>query len=139
MPVAQVDGSSRPVARSTAAPICKPPSSSRAPASSPNTIIEGAACGCIPICTAVGCIPELVEDGHNGYIIERSAEGLIRGVKRALEHPNPLSLSVAAIETIYSGWSYEKRAPYFFAVFDALVENRTPRPFCWDVIEPERI
>ncbi len=40
----------------------------------PRTLIEGMACGCFPVTTDVGIAPELVRDGVNGLIVERSPE-----------------------------------------------------------------
>lgn len=42
---------------------------------SPLTLIEAMACGCFPVCTDVGIVPELVTHGVNGFIVkERSPE-----------------------------------------------------------------
>lgn len=41
---------------------------------SPLTLLEAMACGCFPVCTDVGIVPELVTHKKNGYIVpERSA------------------------------------------------------------------
>ena len=39
----------------------------------PLTLIEGMACGVFPVVVDVGIVPELVRDGENGLIVERSA------------------------------------------------------------------
>jgi len=42
---------------------------------SPLPLIEAMACGCFPVCTTVGVVPELVRHKDNGYIVaERSVE-----------------------------------------------------------------
>lgn len=38
----------------------------------PRPLIEGMACGCFPVTTDVGIVPELVVDGVNGLIVERT-------------------------------------------------------------------
>lgn len=38
----------------------------------PVTLIEGMACGCFPVCTNVGIVPELVTHNKNGLIIKRT-------------------------------------------------------------------
>lgn len=38
----------------------------------PRPLIEGMACGCFPVATDVGIVPELVRHGENGLIVERS-------------------------------------------------------------------
>ncbi len=40
----------------------------------PQTLVEGMASGCFPVCTNVGIVPELVKSGKNGLIIERSVQ-----------------------------------------------------------------
>lgn len=40
----------------------------------PRPLIEGMACGCFPVATDVGIVPELVSHGVNGLIVERSVE-----------------------------------------------------------------
>jgi glycosyltransferase involved in cell wall biosynthesis len=40
----------------------------------PLTLIESMAAGCFPVCTDVGIVPELVETGVNGLIVNRSPE-----------------------------------------------------------------
>jgi len=39
----------------------------------PLPLLEGMACGCFPVCTDVGIVPELINSGFNGLILERSA------------------------------------------------------------------
>ena len=40
----------------------------------PRPIIEGMACGCFPVTVDVGIVPELVEHGVSGLIVERTPE-----------------------------------------------------------------
>ncbi len=40
----------------------------------PRPLIEGMACGCFPVTVDVGIVPELVEHGVNGLIVERTPE-----------------------------------------------------------------
>lgn len=38
----------------------------------PLPLLEGMACGCFPVCVDVGIVPEVVQNGSNGLIIERT-------------------------------------------------------------------
>lgn len=44
----------------------------------PLPLLEGMACGCFPLCTDVGIVPELVRNGENGLIVERTPEAFRR-------------------------------------------------------------
>ena len=41
----------------------------------PLPLIEAMACGCFPVSTDVGIVPELINSGFNGLVVERSVEG----------------------------------------------------------------
>jgi 2-polyprenyl-3-methyl-5-hydroxy-6-metoxy-1,4-benzoquinol methylase len=40
----------------------------------PLPLIEAMACGCFPVCTDVGIVPEMINSGYNGLIVERSVD-----------------------------------------------------------------
>lgn len=61
----------------------------------PISLIEGLSCGLIPICTAVGGIVDIVEDGVNGFLSQdMTVESYISAIERFL------SLSSEEIETM---------------------------------------
>ncbi|MBE0654780.1 MAG: glycosyltransferase [Bacteroidales bacterium] len=54
----------------------------------PNSIIESLACGVPVIAFATGGIPEIIRDGHNGYLARAfDVEDLVRSIKCALKEP----------------------------------------------------
>lgn len=54
----------------------------------PITLLESLAVGCIPICSPVGGIPSVIEDGYNGFLSESSSEeDYYDAVKRFLKKP----------------------------------------------------
>ena len=46
----------------------------------PLPLIEAMACGCFPICTDVGIVPEIITHQDNGLIVDRSIEGFIKAL-----------------------------------------------------------
>jgi glycosyltransferase involved in cell wall biosynthesis len=52
----------------------------------PLPLMEGMACGCFPVCVDVGIVPELIANGDNGLIVERSIEGFQNAFKWCEEH-----------------------------------------------------
>lgn len=61
----------------------------------PVTLLEAMALGCVPICTRVGGIADVIEDGKNGLLISSpAADSIAATIKRFL------SLSIPEIETL---------------------------------------
>lgn len=55
----------------------------------PLCVIEAMACGVTPVCTPVGGIPDMIEDGLTGYIsTSASPEDLAEAIRRAFERPH---------------------------------------------------
>jgi hypothetical protein len=51
----------------------------------PYTLIEAMACGCFPVATDVGIVPELIRHGENGLIVERTAAAFRKAFDWCLE------------------------------------------------------
>jgi hypothetical protein len=112
--------------------------------STPNTTLEGMACGCVPVTTEVGNVVEFgkffgplgcTRDGKaNCVIVDRSVESFVNGLLFARKSRDRL-LSEAAVETMQE-WSYGppgNRADYFFTLFRRLVSDgpETIKPFSY--------
>jgi len=73
----------------------------------PNIVLEAMACGTPVLATAVGGIPDVIEDEKTGFILrDNSAESISRGVLRALNHPQLLEITRNASALIESKYSY---------------------------------
>jgi len=109
----------------------------------PNFILEAAACGCVPVTTLVGNVHEFRSDSEpNCVIIERSVEGVLRGLEYARRHRE--AISQRAQQTMLMDWSYgwpAHRAAYFFALFRALLERGPDnvKPFSYLDVQPDEI
>lgn len=89
----------------------------------PLVVLEALASGLPVVATPVGSIPELIVEGENGFIVERTALSVKEGMLRYLSGP-PRQLSQAARASARShGWGAV--AQEYLAVFDAIRSVRS--------------
>lgn len=87
----------------------------------PNPCIEAAACGCVIVSTPVGNMPELVEHGFNGFLVERTVDALYRGVIDAIEN---YPVMAAAMQERIDEWGWNRRAAAYFELFERIIAKR---------------
>src|SRR6185503_2150729 len=67
----------------------------------PLTLLEGACAGAALVATPVGEIPDIVQDGVNGLLIEAAPAALAAALQRLIERPDELDRMQAASRHIY--------------------------------------
>jgi glycosyltransferase involved in cell wall biosynthesis len=77
----------------------------------PNVALEAAACGCVPVSTPVGNMPELIRHGDNGLIVEASVDAFVEAVQLADSRCSVLS---EAILNDIRAWGWDVLAPKVF-------------------------
>ncbi len=89
----------------------------------PNPAIEAAACGCTIVSTRVGNMPELVEDGANGFLVNRDLDALYRAVRKALDRHQE---QARVMQERIVEWGWDRRAAAYFDLFRRLI-SKPPR------------
>lgn len=73
----------------------------------PKALLEAMACGTVPIATPVGGVPDIVDDGSNGFLLPDAESGSIeRTVTTALERDDLDEISDAARDYIDRHYAY---------------------------------
>ena len=87
----------------------------------PNPALEAASCGNILVATRCGNMPELIDDGVNGYLVERQADAIVAKVLAAHERRAEMA---TAMEAAITPWHWKVRGLEYFHLFRTLIEER---------------
>lgn len=91
----------------------------------PNALLEAMACGCAPVASAVGGVPELIADQHSGLLFPQGdLEALTRALETLIRNPElRRALGARAAETA-AGFSIEKHVARAEALYESLLTGR---------------
>ncbi len=92
----------------------------------PRPLIEGMACGCFPVSTDVGIVPELVDHGENGLIVEPTAEAFAEAFawcRANIDHVREAGRRNA--QRMLKTRTWERVAPGWGDVFDRVIAERS--------------
>ena len=85
----------------------------------PHSLLEAAACGIPLISTQVGIAPELIRDGENGFLIERSIKAIRNAVIKLRDNQElRIAMGKRARETVENAWSWDLQAQNYIPFFD---------------------
>jgi len=89
----------------------------------PNPALEAAACGVAIVSNRIGNMPEFIDDGVNGRLVERSVDGLASAL-RMISVDDAVRMGEAARATVEAGWTWRQMAPAYARMWNGALAVR---------------
>ena len=87
----------------------------------PNALAEAMLCGCVPIGSAVGAIPEII--GETGFVLNKKDPSLLKQIFEELKSADLDHLSSSATTRVRGNFSYHKRQRSLLQLFEPIDTN----------------
>lgn len=84
----------------------------------PNPALESASAGCVVCSTQVGNMPELIEDGVNGRLVDRTVDAIYEGIRDCIDRYQEMQ---PRMEAAIRGWDWRLRAQEYWGLFQRLL------------------
>jgi glycosyltransferase involved in cell wall biosynthesis len=96
----------------------------------PYSLLEAMAAGVVPVVTPVGAIPDVVNDGEHGVLVQpRDAGAIACAIERlSLDKATVARMSAACRKRIANAYSIERVAKDFSELYWGLCATRAPNP-----------
>lgn len=95
----------------------------------PNYMLEGMACGCVPISSKTGNMTEIIQTKRNGVFCKKRQTRFFRDALIQAREGRE-SMSAAALESIQE-WDWSPRCQWFYALFRKIANRECPKAFTY--------
>jgi len=92
----------------------------------PNPCLEAAACGIPIVTTRVGNMPELIDDGVNGFFHDGTVAGLASRLRSLRDAPSLAAQLGARMREDIIGWDWTHQAEHYARMFDSVLSGGNP-------------
>lgn len=91
----------------------------------PNPALEALSSGLPVISTRVGNMSEIIVDGFNGYLVDRTVEDIVRAINK-LKDANLEEMSINARNSIINGWTWKDQVLKYERMFHDVAHKIKP-------------
>ncbi len=88
----------------------------------PNPGLEALACGVPVISTLVGNMTEIIKDGMNGFLVDRSVKGILEALLKLRLLDNEKTKKIAQ-KTVNPDWSWKIKSKNYELMFQNIIER----------------